>query len=198
MSRQFVTLGLSFLLALSASYSHAAEMGKGGEKEGAKGAAREISLDELKQRCQDYTAFSDQIQVTNLTVQCSESANEWVAMEPGQIGLNSGRDVATRLVSSKLVVPASMRTYALEGSAGSCMRYKQVQKTLQIEKSITCAELLGQKDGSLDDLCASALDQTKGKAPKFVEIKDTGVTRDTCPADAVFGSAGKAGGKGKN
>ena len=71
------------------------------------------------------------------------SAMSTSRIESGSVPLPAQRSVVTALFSDKFNVDADTKVYAEEAKGGSCLRYKEVAKTLTVEKALSCAEILG-------------------------------------------------------
>ena len=78
----------------------------------------------------------------------------------------------------------------MEGGAkpGTCPRYKEVERTLRLERPMSCQEILGMKT-SLEEMCLNALQNSKANHPKNIEQRDTGGFIDTC-ANPTNGAPG--------
>jgi hypothetical protein len=160
------------------------------------GTARQpdqITWDEFKYRCADSKdkPLNEQGRPEHIRLQCTNVEREFVPASPGTLQLEATRHVVTTVLSDKFDVAAMGKDYAPASVAQSrapCLRYKEVERTIQVEKSLSCGEILGIK-GDINDYCASALDMIKGTSPKLVETRETGNVRDTC------GSGGDDGGK---
>jgi hypothetical protein len=175
---------VSFALVLG-SFSAFADGGKdGGGKDGNGGvqsAPRSISYDEFKDRCLNPDKYKGDVQRApeNIKVQCTDISHQFVADESGSVPLPAQRSVVTALFSDKFTVDADTKVYAEDAAGGSCLRYKEVAKTLTVEKALSCAEILGMKD-DIDSYCASNLAAIKSANPKLIDVKETGAVIDTC------------------
>lgn len=175
------------IMSLALAFSAAVAMADGGKDHGGKGgtqidgAPRVISLAEFKDRCANPDKYRGDVQRApeNIKVQCTDVVREYVADESGSVPLPGARQVVTALFSDKFDVAADSKVYAMDAKGGSCLRYKEVQKTLTVEKALSCNELLGMKD-DLDDYCSSNLGAIKAANPKLIDVKDTGTVIDTC------------------
>ncbi len=118
----------------------------------------------------------------NIKVQCTDVSRAFVADASGQMPLPSSRSVTTALFSDKFNVDADTKAYpsdAKSAAAGSCLRYKEVQNTVAVEKQLTCGEILSWK-GDVEDFCAANLESLKSANPKLIDTRDTGAVIDTC------------------
>lgn len=148
-------------------------------KPGEHGAASVINWDEFKARCENPERFDVQRAPQNIKVQCTDVSNEFVASDAGRIPLAGMRTVAVTVLSDKFHVATAAREVAIAGKSGSCLRFKEVQKTLTVEKPLSCGEVLAMK-GDVGDFCVAALDSVKAGNAKLIEVQDTGRVVDTC------------------
>jgi hypothetical protein len=175
---------VAFVLALGA-VSAFGDDGKvnSGSKDGpgSQGAPRLISFEEFKDRCANPDKYKGDVQRApeNIKVQCTDVIHEYVAEQSGSLPLPGARSVVTALFSDKFNVAADTQVFATESKGGSCLRYKEVEKTLTVEKALSCSEILGFKDG-IDNYCSTNLDSLKSANPKLIDVKDTGAVIDTC------------------
>ena len=164
-----------------------------GGKPGSPGNSRGISFEELAERCANPDKTDTQKAPQNIKLQCTDVRTEWVAAAPGEVPLPGVRRVVTALFADKFHVGANSREVPVFNKSGSCLRFKEVERVLTIERPLSCAEVLGMK-GTPEDFCIGALDAAKGANPKLSDIKDTGSMINTC--DGLGGGGnGKNGGK---
>ncbi len=150
-----------------------------GGKTGINVNARPISWDELQARCANPENFDIQRAPQSINIQCTDVHHEYVADAPGSVPLPESRLVTTAIFADKFYVNAEQKEVPVFTKGGSCFRFKEVEKSLTIEKPMSCAEVLGLK-GSVDEYCVSLLDAIKGSNPKLAEVRDTGRVIDTC------------------
>ncbi len=155
-----------------------------GGKDGSGLQARSISFAEFKDRCANPDKYRGDVQRApeNIKVQCTDVSRAFVADASGQMPLPSSRSVTTALFSDKFNVDADTKAYpsdAKSAAAGSCLRYKEVQNTVAVEKQLTCGEILSWK-GDVEDFCAANLESLKSANPKLIDTRDTGAVIDTC------------------
>jgi hypothetical protein len=180
---------MTLALALSTASVFADDGGKGhdqhdGGKDGGgqvQGAARSISYQEFKDRCANPDKYRGDVQRApeNIKVQCTDVTHEYVADQSGSVPLPGSRNVVTALFSDKFNVDADNKVYAMEAKGGSCLRYKEVEKSLTVEKALSCGEILSWKD-DVDSFCQANLDSLKSANPKLIQVKDTGAVIDSC------------------
>jgi hypothetical protein len=167
-----------FAIALMACFAYGAHAYAGAEPE----KNYTISWDDFKYRCSDAKdkPLNEQGKPMNIRVVCTNVEHEFIPSAPGSIPLEASRHVVTTILSDKFNVAAMGKDYQAAGSkGGSCLRFKQVERTIQAEKMLSCAEILSIK-GDINDYCASNLDMVKGTSPKLIETRETGAVIDTC------------------
>ena len=177
-----------FVMIAALSLSAAAFAGSDG---GQPVSARTISLDDFKFRCAHPEQTDIQRAPQNIRIQCTDDRHEYVATAPGSLDLPGARTVTAAVFSDKFNVDSQSKAVPGAGDkAGSCMRFKEVEQTLTIEKPLSCDDILSIK-GDLSDYCQDATDLAKGVNPKLIDSHDTGNAVDTCPGSAA--AAGKGG-----
>jgi len=191
-----LNLVLAMSLALSVgSSAWAAEFSVMGGKpgNGTPGNSQGISYAQFVEQCANPNGSAIQREPQNIKLQCTDIRSEWVAAAPGEVPLPGVRKVVTAIFSDKFHVGAVAREVPVFNKSGSCLRFKEVERTLTIERPLSCAEVLGMK-GTPEDFCLSALDAAKGANPKLTDVRDTGNVINTC--DGMNGGGnGKTGGK---
>lgn len=182
-----LTLALGALSVLVPAWGLASADSKPGDSGKPElGAAAPITWDEFRGRCLSPDKYDTQRAPQHIRVQCSDSTTEYVVGAPGQVQLAGSRVVSTTVLADKYYVAAGTEPVAVASRSGSCMRFKEVEKTLTIERPMSCAEIVNIK-GSVSDYCASALDAAKSGQPKLVDVKETGKVIDTCGPQAGGG-----------
>lgn len=189
---QLVTL-LGFSVALGMSQAMAGELKDEPGKPGIESPSnsRPISWEEFQVRCQDRKKLPDQLAPENVKVQCLDVHHEFVSDMPGTIPLPGSRVVLTSLFSDKFHVETEQRNIGVASKGGSCLRFKEIEKSIVVERALSCNEVLGIKD--FHAFCESIVDGAKMGNPKLVEVKDTGILVDTC---GVLADGGDGKGKG--
>jgi hypothetical protein len=142
-----------------------------------------ISWDDFKYRCSDSPdkPLNEQGVPTHIKVICTNVEREFVADKAGAIPLDASRHVAAHVTSDKFDVSDAMeRDYPVAAKgAGMCPRYKEVEHQLQVERDLSCADVLSIK-GDVQDYCAANVDSMKGAVAKNIQTHDTGVVINTC------------------
>jgi hypothetical protein len=142
-----------------------------------------ISWDEFKYRCSDAKDKPQNMQgkPLNIHVVCTNIEREFIPGEPGSIPLDASRLVVATVHSDKFSVAEMNKAYqpAAGKGGGTCVRYKEVERTIQGQSNLSCDQILGMK-GDINDYCATNLDSLKGASPKLITTHETGNVRDTC------------------
>lgn len=178
--KRYFIFALMTCAALGASNTHARANDDDGH-----GQMNTISWDDFKFRCSDAKdkPLNQQLKPAHIRLQCTNVEREYVPSDPGVLDLGASRHVLTTVLSDKFDVAVMGKDYAPSGAAakaaGTCLRYKEVERTIQVEKTLSCGEVVGIK-GDINDYCAGALEMAKGTSPKLIETRETGAVRDTC------------------
>jgi hypothetical protein len=143
-----------------------------------------LTWEQFKESCLHPEQFNNQTPPLNIRLQCTDVSREFIAMAPGQVPLPGTRKVISAVFSNKYNVNAEQTDvpYAVKG--GSCMKFKEVEKTVTVDKQLRCDDILGIKS-SLAEYCASNLTIAKQANPKLVDSRDTGRMIDTCSSGAI-------------
>lgn len=174
-----------FALALMACFA-AGSLAHAGADEG---TVYPISWDEFKYRCSDAKDKPQNMQgkPLNIKVVCTNIEREFIPGEPGSIPLEASRMVVTTVHSDKFSVAEMNKAYSPgQKGGGTCVRYKEVERTIQGESNLSCGQILGMKS-DINDYCANSLDSLKGASPKLISTRETGNVRDTCGGAAGGG-----------
>lgn len=192
-TKLFMILNLAVALGASIALAEAGkDAGKDSGKEGKPGGGTQaaISWEEMKERCQHPRNFPAQVAPENIKVQCSDSVFEYVPSSSGEIPLAGSRTVLSAVLSDKYYVSAGAAAVAVNAKGGSCLRFKEVEKTVTIERPLSCDDVLNIK-GDVAEYCVGTLDSVKGGNPKLLQVRDTGRLIDTCANVAQGGGTGK-------
>lgn len=162
------------------------------------GEDREISLEEMKDRCINSGKYTNQQAPQNIRVQCHDRQVYWLPATPGEMELDSFREVTSAVFANKYVTPVDQRSLPASSKKGTCYRFKEMELTLALERSLSCEQLTGMKT-DLTSFCADVLDSVKGTNSKQVAVVETGNIIDTCGGGGIdLGKDGKGDKNGKN
>lgn len=150
---------------------------KGGD--GAPLLTPSLTWEQFRQSCLHPEQFHNQIPPTNIHVQCTDIVREYVSTAPGVVPLPAARMVISAIYSNKYHVDAEQREIPLVNRVGSCLRFKEVERVISVERVLSCGDILGMKT-DLPDFCAYTTEIAKGTNPKLIEDRDTGKFIDTC------------------
>src|SRR5262249_178584 len=141
-----MVLGLTSAFLATAAFADEILGDKEGEKagEGKPGIQRSITFEEFKGRCEHPHDYPDvQTPPMNIPIRCSDASSEFVASTAGSFPLEGTRQVTSAVYSHKFNIAAESRGVPVYQKAGSCLVFKEVAKTLTIERPLNCAEILG-------------------------------------------------------
>lgn len=144
---------------------------------------KQISFAEFKDRCANPEKYPDiQVAPQHTVFQCESDELDWVPEQPGTLPLPSSRVVQGAVISDKFAVAADSQDIDIPTKGGSCLRFKQVQRTIKLEVPLGCNDI--QKYDSAVEYCQTATDAAGGANPKLVTTKDSGLVLDTCAGAA--------------
>jgi hypothetical protein len=182
-SRLFIVMNLAMVVGGAYAFAMDEQAGPGSNVPAQPAERTVINWDDMKDRClhpERLEGFKGQ---ANIKLLCSDTSVEFVPAAPGQLPLAGTRTVVSTVVGDRFQSEAKNLSFPLQGKGGSCLRFKEVEKKLSIEKAITCGEVLSQK-ADLGQVCQNAVDQMKGANPRLVQVRETGKVVDTCAAFA--------------
>jgi hypothetical protein len=163
--------------ALPAFASFGADKDKDDNKPGF--TVKAIDWAEFKDRCVNPQKYPDiQVAPQHIQFQCVDAQLDWVSEQPGTIPMPGYRTIQGAIVSDKFAVNAAREEAVLTNKGGSCMRYKEVERSIKLEVPMSCNDI--QKWGSPVEYCKMAADSAKGANPKLVSSRDTGRVIDSC------------------
>lgn len=170
---------VSFVLSVASAFA-------GNKDDGSKaGPTQAISLEEFKNRCVHPHDYDQQVSPEKISIACTNVESEFVPQAPGNFNMLSTRQVTAGVFSSKWHVGGvDAKDVPVQQQSGSCLRYKEVVRTLTEARQVSCDEIVAMK-GDLQDYCMSVLDSSKAQHPKMIDTKETGRLIDTCGGIAV-------------
>lgn len=138
-----------------------------------------LSFEEFRDSCQNPGSHGAQRPPENVKIQCKNVRTGWQQIESGSTQLSESRTVTAELFSDKFEVCAQDFNIAQPEANVVCPRLREVIETVQIEKSLTCAQILATEDG-LDKLCLDAINEAISANPDLVQSEPTGRTFSVC------------------
>jgi hypothetical protein len=153
----------------------------GNKDDGNKASPSEaISFEEFKGRCMHPKDYDKQVAPENISISCTNVETEFVPEAPGAFAMATTRHITAGVFSSKWHVGGvDAKEVPVQQKSGSCLRFKEVERTLTEARQVSCNEIVAMK-GDLQDYCMSVVDSSKAQHPKLIETKDTGRMIDTC------------------
>lgn len=170
---------VTFVLSVASAFA-------GNKDDGNKaGPTQAISFEEFKGRCTHPKDYDKQVAPENISIACTNVESEFVPEAPGNFNMLSTRQITAGVFSSKWHVGGvDAKDVPVQQKSGSCLRYKEVVRTLTEARNVSCDEIVSMK-GDLQDYCMSVLDSSKAQHPKMIDTKETGRIVDTCGGIAV-------------
>lgn len=157
-------LSLALALTVIGSIAHAAPI---------------LSFEEFKDSCQNPGSHGAQRPPENVKIQCKNVRTGWQQIESGSTGLAESRIITAELFSDKFEVCAQDFNIAQPEANVVCPRLREVVESVQIEKSLTCGQILATEDG-IDELCLDAINEAISANPDLVQTTPTGRLYSVC------------------
>jgi hypothetical protein len=148
------------------------------------GGTPALTWEQFKDSCLHPEQFNNQTPPKDIKIQCTDVQREFVTTSPGQLPLPGNRKVIYAVFSNKYHVNADQREEPILNKGGSCLKFKEVERTITVERKLTCDDILGIKS-ELAEYCSSVLSISKGANPKLVDSHDTGRFIDTCGSSGI-------------
>ncbi len=144
----------------------------------------EISWKEFQDRCANPDKFRGDVQrqPQNIVIQCRGESLAWAAEKPGSIPLESSLKVTPVIISDKFVVPGHPETAQFATKPGTCLKYREVKQTVNVERAVGCGDILAMK-GSPYEFCANVAGAASKAGSKLVKTEFTGKKINTCGDD---------------
>jgi len=142
-------------------------------------AASAVTWAQFQAYCHSPKTGPVQATPENIRLRCTDYHREYINAAPAEFPLEETRRVQAHLISDKYFVHYEPTSVPTTGKAGTCARFKEVEKSFSIERVLTCNDILGMKS-TPEEICLSALDRAKGGNPKLIQVQDTGRVIDTC------------------
>ena len=124
---------------------------------------RQISFDELRDRCLKPAEFPDARAPSNLVVQCTQTRIRWISAAAGLVPLPSSNQFTASIQGNRYEVPPMQFQLAVPTQAGQCVRFKEVKESFTFERPISCHDLIELK-GGLEEYCPLAASLIQEKA----------------------------------
>ncbi len=141
--------------------------------------AGEMSYEDFMKSCRDPGAYGQQRPAENIRIACKNIQTSWQPVEAGSTTLLESRKISSELFSDKYHVALQDFTVAVPELNISCPKFREVLETSQIEKSLTCAQILAETR-TLKELCVDAIDEAVSQNPDLVVVTPTGKTYNSC------------------
>ncbi|MFZ4715288.1 MAG: hypothetical protein ACOYL6_16315 [Bacteriovoracaceae bacterium] len=141
--------------------------------------AGELSYDDFVKSCQNPGSYGHQKPPSNIRVQCKNVQKAWEPLEAGGTSLSESRIVSAEVFSDKSHVQLQSFNVTVPELTIACPRFREVTETAQIEKAVTCEQVLADPK-TLQELCTAAIDEAIAANPDIVEIVPTGKIYNIC------------------
>jgi len=142
-------------------------------------AAGDLTYAQFVDSCQNPSSYGAQRPPQNIRVACKNVQTTWNPIEAGGTTLEESRLLSTELFSDKYhVVLQSFDVETPEFNV-SCPRFREVVETSQIDKALTCEQVLVETR-DLKEICIDAINEAISQNPDLVEVAPTGRTFSSC------------------
>ncbi len=165
------TLTFTALLSLSSLSAFAAP------------GAGELSYEDFMKSCRDPGAYGQQRPAENIRIACKNIQTAWQPVEAGSTTLLESRNISSELFSDKYHVALQDFGVTIPELNIACPKFREVLETSQIEKSLTCAQILAETR-TLKELCVDTIDEAISQNPDLVVVTPTGKTYNSCSTPA--------------
>jgi len=143
------------------------------------GTGGDMTYESFLDSCKNPAAYGAQRPPQNIRISCKNVQSTWAPIEAGGTALSETRNLSTELFSDKYhVVQQSFDVETPEFNI-SCPRYREVIETSQIDKSLTCEQVLAETRG-LKEICLDAINEAISANRELVEVVATGKTFSGC------------------
>lgn len=159
-------LALTFAVASFGTTAHAQAQG-------------ELTYEQFIDSCKNPATHGHQRPPQNIRVACKNVARSWQPIEAGSTSLSEARNLSAELFSDKYHVALANFVIAVPELSVSCPRLREVTETSEIEKSLTCEQVIAETR-DLEAICFDAINEAIAENPDLVVIVPTGRTYNAC------------------
>ncbi len=138
-----------------------------------------LSYADFVKSCQNPGSYGQQRPPENIRVACKNVARTWEPIEAGSTMISESRSLSAELFSDKYHVVAENFVIAVPEMNVSCPRLREVIETSNIEKALTCAQVIAETR-TLEQVCIDAIDEGIAQNPDLVVATPTGKTYSSC------------------
>jgi hypothetical protein len=138
-----------------------------------------IGYADFVKSCKSPESYGHQRPAENIRVVCKDVQKSWQQIEAGATSVSASRNISTEVFSDKYHVALENFMIEVPDYSVSCPRLQEVISTSQIEKALTCAQVL-EEVRDLKDICLEAITEAVKENPDLVEVVPTGKTFMTC------------------
>jgi len=142
-------------------------------------AASDLTYEKFIDSCQNPTTYGAQRPPQNIRLACKNVQSTWNPIEAGGTALDESRMLSTELFSDKYHVVLQDFDVETPEFNVSCPRFREVIETSQIDKSMTCEQVLVETR-NLKEICLDAINEAISENPDLIEVVATGRTFSSC------------------
>lgn len=142
-------------------------------------AAGGLTYDKFLDSCKNPSSYGAQSPPQNIHLSCQNVQTTWNPIEAGGTALDESRVLSTELFSDKYHVV--LQDFAVETPEFnvSCPRFREVVETSQIDKAMTCDQVLAETR-DFKEICLDAINEAISENPDLVTVVATGRTFSSC------------------
>ena len=139
----------------------------------------DMTYESFLESCKNPAAYGAQRPPQNIRLSCKNVQSTWTPIEAGETALGETRNLSTELFSDKYHVVLQSFDVATPEFNIACPRYREVIETSQIDKSLTCEQVLAETRG-LKEICLDAINEAISTNRDLVDVVATGRTFSGC------------------
>lgn len=143
-------------------------------------APKDDGIGDLKLGCKDPGAFHNQNPPSDIKITCLDERIEWVPTDDDDAEFKNHRTVCSRAVTNKpnLKAPKVCEPCGWPGTGYTCGGFKEVEKEVEMEFSVTCDEILEME--TIGKFCQLKMLNEVTANETILAVKATGRTKKVC------------------
>jgi hypothetical protein len=138
-----------------------------------------LSYADFVDSCKNPGNYGQQRPPEKISVSCKNVQTVWEPIEAGSTTVKESRNLSTELFSDKYHVMLENFVIAVPELTVACPRLREVTQTSQIEKSLTCDQVIAETR-DLKTICFDAINEAIAANPDLVVVVPTGKTYSPC------------------
>jgi len=142
---------------------------------------KDDGIGDLKLGCKNPGAFHNQLPPTDIKITCEDERVEWVPAGHDEATIHNKRTVCSKGYTNKpnIKAPSVCEPCDWPGSDYECGGFKEVEKTVAMEFSVTCDEIMAME--TVNKFCQlKMLSETLATKEEIMAVKETGRVKKVC------------------